>query len=99
MRAGAAGRILLAFVAGAILASPSYASRFGTAFDARVAQIRDGIARDPALEFKEATRLHADAGALPEDVRGDARAMAEWLRADALISLNQPKQAERVIEQ
>jgi signal transduction histidine kinase/predicted negative regulator of RcsB-dependent stress response/CheY-like chemotaxis protein len=90
---GAALAALVAFSA-----APSFASAPDSQFDAQLAQARNDILGNPEKALSDAATLRAEAASFGSpEARTDAIAQADWVRAEALISLNQPKQATTVI--
>ena len=74
------------------LAAPS------SPFEQRVAAVRKEIAVDPKRALVDAEALHASAAA-NTDSRVQDEATADWLRAEALLSLNQPQPALDIIRE
>lgn len=82
----------------ALCAAAANASLSEPQFNARVAQVRDEVSRNPDKALEDATQLRIAAASLTSnEARNTALATADWLRAESLISLNRPKQARKVI--
>jgi signal transduction histidine kinase len=90
---GAASAVLLALSAPCARAAPS-----STSFEAQFARAHDEILSDPNRALGDAITLRQTAAQLssPEE-RVKGRARADWIRAEALIGLNQPQKAAAII--
>ncbi|MFN9846826.1 MAG: ATP-binding protein [Alphaproteobacteria bacterium] len=71
---------------------------FSPAFDARVAEAKAAMMGKPEAAFKLSSSALEIADTLPEDRQALAEATAMWLQGEALVRLNQPKQAEPVLD-
>jgi len=82
----------------ALAATPVHATPPPNTFEAQFARVHDEILSDPGRALKDALALRDQAAQLASsDEQTEGRAKADWLRAEALIGLNQPKQAAAVI--
>jgi signal transduction histidine kinase len=88
-------RPLAALLLASMLAAPALSAK---SFDQQVSAIRSEIMADPARALRDADRLHSATQQIPVAAqRSHDSATADWLRAEALISLDRPQQALEVI--
>jgi signal transduction histidine kinase/CheY-like chemotaxis protein len=90
-----AAQVFCLGLSGAWAAAPK---TFSPAFDARVAEAKAAMMGEPEAAFKLSSSALEIADTLPEDRQALAEATAMWLQGEALVRLNQPKQAEPVLD-